>query len=746
MKKLFFPLAIVAIICISAGNPAKDYTGFNDASAKTQRSWEDKFDSLLHADEIGQFIKHLSAHPHHLGSAYDHENAEYILSKFKQWGYQARIDTFYALFPTPKLRVLETVGQPQFRAALKETPLKEDATSSQTSEQLPGYNCYSADGDVTSELVYVNWGVPADYEELASLGVDVKGKIVIARYGGSWRGIKPRLAQEHGAIGCIIYSDPKEDGYYQGDVYPTGAFKNETGVQRGSVLDIPLYPGDPLTPGYGDTKNAKRLDKKDATNLLKIPVLPISYADAKPFLQGLGGQVVPENWRGALPITYHTGPGPVKAHLKLEFNWDIKPIYDVIAMMKGSDQPDEWVIRGNHYDAWVNGANDPISGQAAMLEEAQAVGQLVKQGMHLSRSIVYCAWDGEEEGLLGSTEWSETNAAELQNKAVAYINSDVNGRGFLDIGGSHVLQTLSNEIAADVKDPEMNVSILERKRANEIIDAHGKEQKDLMANNIMKIDALGSGSDFSPFLQHLGIASINLGFGGEDNGGEYHSIFDSYDMYSRFKDPGFQYGVALAKTAGRFTLRLANAEVLPFNFHDFYKTLNEYTAELIKSVDEMRSNTETTNKLIKDKYYLLAADPTKTYIPPVVKEPVPYLDFSHLQNAIAALKTSVEQYRVAQDYTYTQPASVINKLNTMLCQTERKLLSDKGLPVRPWYKHAIYAPGYYTGYGVKTMPGLREAIENRDWKLAQEQEILIAKVISDYAANLDVATGVLNGK
>ena len=746
MKKIYILPLLAALLFISAGNSTKDYFGFTDSSAQAQRNWESRFDSLLNPGDIGQFMKYLSSHPHHVGSVHDRENADYILSKFKAWGYEARIDTFYALFPTPKLRVLETVGQPAFRAALKEVPLKEDATSSQTTEQLPGYNCYSADGDVTAELVYVNRGVPADYEDLEKAGVDLKGKIVIARYGGSWRGIKPRLAQEHGAIGCIIYSDPKDDGYYQGDVYPKGAFKNETGIQRGSVLDIPLYPGDPLTPGYGHTKDAKVIDRKTAPNLLKIPVLPVSYADAKPFLQGLGGQVVPESWRGALPFTYHFGPGPVKAHLKLEFNWDVKPIYDVIAMIKGSQNPDEWVIRGNHYDAWVNGANDPLSGQSAMLEEAQAIGQLVKQGLKLNRTIVFCSWDGEEEGLLGSTEWVETNAGELQKKAVVYINTDASGRGFLGIGGSHALQKLCNEVARDVKDPETGVGILERKKAHDAVGANEKEQKDLMSASTMKIDALGSGSDFSPFLQHIGIASIDLGFGGEDNGGEYHSIFDSYDMYTRFKDPGFAYGVVLAQTAGRLTLRLANADVLPFSFHDFYTTMEDYSKGLIKLVDEMRSSTETNNKLIRDKYYILASDPTKTFIVPKPKDAVPYLDFSALQNALAVLKNSTNQYQEASHDFSSQPVSVLNQLNGLLFQSERQLLTAGGLPVRPWYKHAIYAPGYYTGYGVKTMPGLREAIENRDWKLAQEQETSIAKVLTDYAANLDKATSVLKTK
>ena len=744
MKKVS-GFALLALLCLAVSDKPKDYFGFKPAHAALQQDWEAKFDSLLKADNIGQYIKYLSAHPHHVGSIHDKENAQYLLGKFKEWGFDTRIDTFYALFPTPKFRLLETVGEHKFVATLKEPAIKEDLTSSQTTEQLPTYNCYSADGDVTAEVVYVNRGVPADYEELEKLGVSVKGKIAIARYGGSWRGIKPRLAQEHGAIGCIIYSDPKDDGYYQGDVYPKGAFRNENGVQRGSVMDIPMYPGDPLTPGYGDTENAKRIDRKDAPNLLKIPVLPISYHDAKPFLEGLGGQVVPDSWRGALPLTYHTGPGPVKAHVKLEFNWDVKPLYDVIAVMKGSTSPDEWVIRGNHYDAWVNGAADPISGQAAMLEEARAVGQLVKAGMQLNRSIVYCAWDGEEEGLLGSTEWVETNAAELQKKAVAYINTDGNGRGFLNIGGSHVLQKMANEVARDVIDPETNVSVLERKRAGMMVNGDDRERKELKEYPGLKLEALGSGSDFSPFLQHLGIAAIDLGYGGEDNGGEYHSIYDSYDLYTRFKDPGFQYGVVLAKTAGRLTLRLANADIIPFKFHDFYTTLNGYVSGLTKTVDEMRTETEQANNLLNGNYYKLAQDPTKTYVQPAAKEAVPYLDFSALQNAMANLKSSVAKYDSASQNIF-QKSEGVSKLNALLLQSERKLMAEDGVPLRPWYKHAIYAPGYYTGYGVKTLPGLREAIENRDWKLAQKQEQVIAGVINNYAANVDAATALIKIK
>src|SRR6185312_2869229 len=742
--KVFLAFIAVSILGFSTGNPIKDYTGFSDTNAPIQKKWEAGYDSLLQAPDIDNMVKILSAHPHHVGSIGDKNNVEFILQKYREWGYNARIDTFYALFPTPKTRLLEATSPMKYKAVLQEPTLKEDRTSSQTSEQLPTYNCYSADGDVTADLIYVNQGLPQDYEELDKMGISVKGKIVIVRYGGSWRGIKPRLAQEHGAIGCIIYCDPKDDGFYQGDIYPKGSFKSEYGVQRGSVEDITLYPGDPLTPGYGDTKNVKRLDRKDAKNLLKIPVLPIGWHDAKPLLEALSGPVVPDNWKGALPITYHMGPGPVKVHLKLEFNWNIVPVYDVIAVMKGSEYPDEWVLRGNHQDAWVNGANDPISGQAAMLEEAKAMGELAKRGIHPKRTIVYCSWDGEEEGLLGSTEWAETNAVELQKKAVAYINSDDNGRGFFFAGSSQTLQTLTNEVAGDVTDPETNISILERRRAYDITNTSSiNEQKELLTDAYIKSEPLGSGSDFSSFLQHLGIASMNLGFGGEDPDGGYHSIYDSYDMYERFKDPHSTYGLVLAKTAGRMTMRLANADILPFNFKDMYTSVNDYVKELQKKMEEMRTSTEVTNQLLNNRYYVYAQDPTKTFIPPAPKDSVPFIDFSPLQNAMIGFEGAAEVYNRVIASNHNIAPSSLEQLNTLLYQSEQKLLLPEGLPKRPWYKHAIYAPGYYTGYGVKTLPGIREAIEGRRWNEAQQQIAEAAKAINAYTEQIKDAIGLL---
>lgn len=736
--------ALVVLLMVSTLSfSQKSILGYSKESGEAQLKAEEKFDSYLSTKNIDDWIKRLSARPHHVGSPYGKANAEYMRDLFKSWGYDAELETYYVLFPTPKSRLLELTGSNPYKAKLEEPALKEDGTSNQKSEQLPVYNCWSPDGDVTGELVFVNYGVPDDYIQLERMGIDVKGKIVIAKYGGSWRGIKPKVAQEHGAIGCIIYSDPQGDGYFQGDVYPKGPFKNEFGAQRGSVLDMPIYPGDPLTPNYGSTQEAKRIDRKDAPNLLKIPVLPISYSDAKPLLQALGGPVAPEKWRGALPITYHVGPSVAKVRLKLEFNWDTKPAYNVIAKIRGTQFQDEWVIRGNHHDAWVNGANDPVSGMAALLEEARGVSELMKTGWKPKRTIIYCAWDAEEPSLMGSTEWVEDHWDELSDKAVAYINSDSNGRGFFDADGSHTLETMVNEIAKEVIDPQTGVTVLERRKSADAAQASTvKAKKEILAKKNLSIGALGSGSDYSPFIQHLGIASLNLGFGGEDAGGEYHSIYDSYDHYKRFKDPTFEYGVALAKTAGRATMRLTNADLLPFDFKGFQKTVSTYATEVTSLIETMRESTEVENQMIAEKRYVLANDPTERFNPPASKEAVPFLNFSSLQNAVANLEKSAATFSDLFTANPKPNTNIVN-LNKLLFQSERKLLSETGLPRRPWYKHTIYAPGFYTGYGVKTLPGIREAIEQRNWKEAQEQIESVTSALIKFSVQVDAANKIL---
>ena len=722
MKKLILSLLIA---CTLFYTQAQEITGFSPAAAQEQLALEKEFDALLDPENLDTWMKKMTEKPHWVGTPFGEENAKWMKKQFESWGYDARIETYQVLFPYPKVRLLELIEPEPFTASLTAVPVEGDPYTAQGDALLPSYNAFSRDGDVEAELVFVNYGIPSDYEELEKLGIDVKGKIVIAKYYGSWRGIKPKLAAEKGAIGCLIYSDPKDDGYYQGAVYPEGAFKNATGVQRGSVMDMPLYPGDVLTPGYAATKDAKRLERENAPTITKIPVLPISYADAEPLLKALKGPVAPANWRGALPITYRIGPGPAKVRLKLEFEWKLQPAHNVIATLKGSEYPDQWILRGNHHDAWVHGAADPVSGMVALMEEARAAGALARKGQRPKRTLVYCAWDAEEPGLIGSTEWVEDHMGELQQKAVAYINTDGNGRGFLGAGGSHSLQTMVSEVAMAVPDPQTGVSIQQRLKARN--RAYGGDGE-------FQLYALGSGSDYTPFIQHAGIASLNLGFGGENAGGEYHTIYDTYTHFKRFKDPDMSYGIALAKTAGRITLRLANAEWLPLDFTPWQKTVSSYLDEIMEETNSMRKTTEKHNELVRSNAYELAADPKKELNAPGLKSAVPYLDFSPLQNALEALEGEAESFSKI-DFTNLSK-SKREALNKLLMKSEQQLTSVEGLPRRSWYKHQIYAPGFYTGYGVKTLPGVREAIEQRDWKEAQSEIEKLAGTLDSMTKHL----------
>lgn len=717
-------VTLLIVFTISLGR-AQSIIGFSPENAKKQLEVEKDFETKLSAENLDAWMKRMSAKPHWVGTEYGRENAEWMASQFKSWGYDTAIETYQVLFPYPKVRVLELTAPTVYKAGLTAVPVEGDIYTQQGEALLPSYNAFSTDGDVEAELVFVNYGIPSDYEELEKLGIDVKGKIVIAKYYGSWRGIKPKLAAEKGAIGCIIYSDPEDDGYVKGDVYPIGAYKNKTGVQRGSVMDMPLYPGDVLTPGYGATKDAKRLERENAPTITKIPVLPISYEDAQPLLEALEGQVAPDPWRGGLPITYHIGPGPARVHLKLEFDWELQPAHNVIAKLKGSEYPDQWVMRGNHHDAWVHGASDPVSGMVALMEEARVIGELAKNGQRPKRTLVYCAWDAEEPGLIGSTEWVEDHKKELQEKAVAYINTDGNGRGFLGAGGSHTLQAMVEEVAEQVTDPQTNVSIKERKMARDLVNG---------GNDKFELYALGSGSDYTPFIQHAGIASLNLGFGGENSGGEYHTIYDTYTHYKRFKDPELAYGVALANTAGRIVLRLSNADVLPFEFAPWLTTVSNYLEEIMKHTTEMRNAVQKHNELLEKNAFKLAADPREAFKNPPEKDPVPFLDFSPLQNQLAALKNSIETFS-SKDFAGLSKEKR-EQLNGHLMKAEQALTDDSGLPRRGWYKHQIYAPGFYTGYGVKTLPAVREAIEQENWEEAQEQIKTLANTLERFNAHI----------
>ena len=736
--------AALALVAASVEDPP--LRGYTTESSKIQREWEAKFRAIPDAARIRESLRVLSSRPNHLGSPHQKQNAEMLRDQFRSWGWQAEIEEFHVLFPTPTERLLEMVAPTKFTARLDEPALKEDPTTSQKSEQLPTYNSYSGDGDVTAPLVYVNYGTPADYDELDRRGISVRGAIVIARYGGSWRGIKPKVAYEHGAVGCLIYSDPRDDGYVQGEVYPAGPWRPKDGVQRGSVMDMPVYPGDPLTPNVGATLNAQRLDRKDAATIMKIPVMPISYADAQPLLAAMTGPVAPPAWRGGLPITYRIGPGPARVHLKLAFDWKITPLYNVIARLPGSTWPDEWVVRGNHVDGWVNGAQDPLSGLTPELEEARAMGELLKQGWRPKRTIVYAGWDGEEHGLIGSTEWAELHADELQRKAVMYINTDGNGRGYLQVGGSHYLENLVNAVAREIEDPETKQSVWKRMQAAVIRSGDAEARADARGRRgDLRIAALGSGSDYTPFIQHLGIPTLNLGFGGEDGGGIYHSIYDSFAWYTRFSDTSLVYGRALAQTVGTIVMRTANAEVLPFQFSQLAETAANYASELKALRSSEAARIAETNRQLDEGVFEATNDPRNPLRPPPREQPAPQLEFSVVDNAVDSLVRAARRYEQAQATAVAINFASIafGQVNALLRMSDQAMLLPEGLPKRPWFKHSLYAPGLYTGYGVKTMPGPREAIDQHDWKSANVELARVAGALDKEAALIHRAAALL---
>jgi N-acetylated-alpha-linked acidic dipeptidase len=722
--------------------------GYSAQTSTAERDWEKKFQDGIVAANIRENDRRLSARPHHVGSPYDKDNAEWMLARFKEWGFDAHIETFDVLFPTPKERVLELLEPTKFRAKLQEPVLDADPTSNQTSEQLPTYNAYSIDGDVNAPLVYVNYGNRDDYEQLDRLGVSVKGAIVIARYGEGWRGIKPKVAGEHGAIGCIIYSDPRGDGYFHGEDYPEGGWRPREGVQRGSVMDTD-YPGDPLTPGVGAVPGAKRLAIKDAKTITKIPVLPISYADALPFLSALHGPIAPESWRGALPITYHIGPGPARVHLKVVSNWDTKPVNDVIATLRGSAIPDQWVIRGNHHDAWVNGADDPLAGMSPELEEARMLGELHKQGWSPKRTLIYCAWDGEEPGLLGSTEWVETHLDDLRKHTVSYLNTDGNGRGFLFAGGTQDLEGVVSSVAHDINDPEKNISVWERAHLRGIMRAKDAEERgQIRKRSTLRVEALGDGSDYTAFQDHAGISSLDIGFGGEDEGTQYHSIYDDFYWYTHFADTDFAYGRALAQTAGTTIMRIADADLLPYDYTPQADAIAKYETDLEKLLKDKQEEFTEHNLELQEGVFTATSDPHKTYIAPPAETVPPYMNFAPMKNAIELLKKSADDYSKALAKFKSNGGTIspqsLDVVNTDLLGISRLFLTEKGLPERPWFKNQIYAPGAYTGYGAKPIAAVREYMDEKKWKEADAQIPMVAHVIENIAAGISKTADDLN--
>ena len=721
----------------------------------TGAALERNFDSLISSAEQMSWLEQMSSAPNHVGSPHDKANADMELALFKQWGWDARIERFDVLYPTPISTALELVTPQRVTLGGQEPTIAEDPTSSRTADALPPYVAYQGDGDVTAPVVYVNYGMPDDYDALEQRGISVKGKIVLARYGGGWRGLKPKLAQEHGAVGCLIYSDPADDSYASADVYPKGGGRPDAGVQRGSVADMPTYPGDPLTPGVGATANAKRLTRAEAKTILKIPTLPISYRDATRIISALQGPLVTGKDRGALGMAYHWGgTDAVQVHLAVKSDWSLKPVYDVIAVLKGSTYPDQWIVRGNHRDGWVFGASDPLTGQVALMSEAKALGALYRQGWRPARTIVYASWDGEEPGLLGSTEWAEAHADELKRKALIYINTDGNGRGFLGASGSHELQRLVNQAANDVPDPKTGVSVAKRGRAAILAGAYADKDsvradqlEAAKAGGDFPLGALGSGSDYTAFLQHLGIASLNLGFGGQDESdGSYHSIYDSYYHVTHFDDPGLAYASALSKLVGRIVIRAADAPRVPAKYGDFASTVSRYLTDIKKLAADQREKDRALADLRREGDFVLASSPQDPVIAPRDQGITPLIDMLPLENAVDHLKRAASAADGMLAREDALPAAPQAAINASLAQIDQLLLDPAGLPGRPWFQNLVYAPGTLTGYGAKTLPGVREAIEQRRWDDARAYVVRTAKVLEDYAARLDAAVAMGGGR
>ena len=756
MNKLYILLTFIMVGCTQQSDSKSDYQNFEMVSTfdvaldrLSQSELESEFDKTLNPENLDTWMKHMSSKPHHVGSPWSKQNAEYAANKFKEWGFESRVETFEVLVPFPKIRKLSMIAPNKVELKLFEPAVEGDRSSEMTKDVLPGYNAFSADGNVTGELVFVNYGLNEDYEELKRLGIDVKGKIVIAKYGRSFRGIKPKIAHEQGAIGCIMYSDPKDDGYVVGDVYPVGPYRNEFGIQRGSVLDMPARPGDALTPGYAATKDAERLSINEASTIMKIPVMPISYADALPLLKAIKGPVVPDSWKGGLPITYHIGPGPAKVNLHLEFDWSLRTAYNPVGRMKGSVYPDEWIMRGNHHDGWGHGASDPISGMVSLMEEARAIGELTKTGWRPKRTLIYAGWDAEEPGLLGSTEWVEYNLNDIREKMVVYINTDGTGVGYLSMGGSHSLEKFVNEVIRDVDDPVHDVSLDKRLRSrmkvreyNSGTFGEGRESE----RQDLRMYAMGAGSDYTAFLHHAGVPALNMAFGGESGGGAYHSLYDTYEHYKRFSDGKFIYGTTLSKVNGRLVLRLSEADILPFRFVNMVDNIGKFVEQNKKLSEDIRKSTKSLNDLLDNNDFAISSNPKKTYLPPKRLRQVPEFDFKPLDAALARLSTSAWKYEEALLKFQKGSLSTERKseINALLRSVDQAFIYSKGLPRRDWFKNMMYAPGYYTGYGVKTLPGIREGLEERKWNEVRVYIKEVSKALDRASENINSASRILS--
>ena len=656
----------------------------------------------------GRWLAQLTEDPHVAGTPQEKKLADFVLARFKEFGLEAEMTRYDVFLNHPKSVSLKLVAPTELELALREEPYDVDKDSS-TTGMFPAFHGYGASGSVRGEVVYVNYGLPADFERLRGLGISVEGKVTLVRYGGAFRGLKVKESQDRGAVGVLIYSDPADDGYVQGDVYPDGPMRPSSAIQRGSVLFLSHVPGDPSTPTGPSIAGAKRLTRDQMTNVPKIPSLPISYGEAEKILRRLGGPRVPEGWQGGLPFSYHIGPGAAAVAMDVQMDEGLKPIYQVIATIKGNREPEKLIVLGNHRDAWTHGAVDPNSGTAAMLEMARGFGAALKSGWTPKRTIIIASWDAEEYGLVGSTEWAEEHAADLQKNAVAYLNCDVAVTG-PDLGMSGVpsLFALAQQAARDVADPQRGGSVGAAWETRERSEWAQRAPVDLTAKDVtyqQRLAALGSGSDYTAFLDHLGIPSVDFGFGGPY--GVYHSVYDNFRWMEKYGDPGFVYHAAAARLWGLMAMRLASAEVVPLRFGSYANTLQE-------DLDVMR----------RDTIRRVRTPPAEGQKPPISP------DFSEILSALQELRTAGESAdRAADAASQSGDAPGIRRINDALIQVERAFLNSDGLPKRPWFRHMLIAPGLTTGYAPWPFPALQQAIEERDAAMfATESKRVVAAI------------------
>jgi N-acetylated-alpha-linked acidic dipeptidase len=684
--------------------------GFTADRAARHRGLEERFRAVPAPAQSREHLRRLTGEPHVAGTPEDYQTAVYVRDRLRAYGIAAELREYQVLLPTPRTpTVLELVAPRRERLPLREPPVAEDP-SSRSPKIVPLFNAYSASGDVSAPLVYANYGLPDDYEALRKLNVDVRGKIVIARYGRSFRGVKAKVAEEHGAVGLVIYSDPADDGYAQGDVYPHGPWRPEWSAQRGSVMYIFEYPGDPLTPGAPSIKGTPRLTREQATNLPRIPVQPISYGDARKLLAPLRGPVRPEGFQGALPFAYHVGgTQDVRVRLKTDMEFRQTTIWNVIGRIDGAQEPDRWVVLGNHRDAWTFGAVDPNSGSTAMLEVGRALGELLKTGWRPRRSIVFGSWDAEEHGLIGSTEWAEEFAAELRERAVAYVNMDaaVLGANF-SAASVPSLWKLVRAAARDVRDPKSGKSVYQAWQEQSRGDAEAGAET---AAAEPRIGALGSGSDYTPFLQHLGVASIDMGFGGDY--GVYHSAYDSFHWMSKFGDPTFEYHATAARIWGTVALRLAEADALPFDYEDYASQIRDFVNETRFAAARRRMSDAFDLKALLDAARELGEEAARAN--------------SRRRELLEELHRT--RHNATDAGPMLRAERRLRRLNDAALAAERALTDQRGLRGRPWYRHQIYAPGFYTGYAAQPLPDLRRAIDDRNTANAREAAERIAEAI-----------------